>query len=70
MIKFKVENNIELTMQDIMIFSFIPLMNSKSSKSEIILQSIEIAKNIKDKYIKDYALLVEHGKGNKDSYIC
>ena len=43
-IKDKVENNIELTEQDIMTLSFIPLMSSEKSKSEITLESIEIAK--------------------------
>jgi len=46
-IKKKVDNNIELTEQDIMSLSFIPLMSSEKSKSEITLESIEIANNIK-----------------------
>lgn len=46
-IKHKVENDIELTEQDIMSLSFIPLMNSNKSKSEITLESIEVANNIK-----------------------
>ena len=45
-IKDKVDNNIELTEQDIMTLSFIPLMSTEKSKSEITLESIEIAKNI------------------------
>ena len=43
----KVENNMELTQQDIMTLSFIPLMSSIKKKSEITLESSEIAKNIK-----------------------
>jgi len=47
-IKYKVENNIELTEQDIItLSSFIPLMSSIKSKSEITLESIEIANEIK-----------------------
>ncbi|PRR81776.1 DUF4351 domain-containing protein [Clostridium vincentii] len=46
-IRHKVENDITLTEQDIMSLSFIPLMSSKKSKSEITLESIEVANNIK-----------------------
>lgn len=45
-IEYKVQNNIQLTEQDIMTLSFIPLMTSKKGKSNITLESIEVAKNI------------------------
>lgn len=57
-IEYKVENNIELTQQDIMTLSFIPLMRSKKSKSEITLESIEIAKNIQNDTEKNNCLML------------
>jgi hypothetical protein len=57
-IEYKVNNNIELTQQDIMTLSFIPLMSSKKSKSEITLESIEIAKNIQDNDDKNNCLML------------
>lgn len=57
-IEYKVNNNIGLTQQDIMTLSFIPLMNSKKSKSEITLESIEIAKNIQDNDNKSNCLML------------
>lgn len=57
-IKNKVNNNIELTEQDIMTLSFIPLMNSKKSKSEITLESIEVANEIKTYKDKNNCLML------------
>lgn len=57
-IKCKVENNIELAEQDIMTLSFIPLMTSKKSKSDITLESIEVAKNIKSDSEKNNCLML------------
>ncbi|AGF57837.1 hypothetical protein B0P06_003854 [Clostridium saccharoperbutylacetonicum] len=57
-IEYKVNNNIELTQQDIITLSFIPLMSSKKSKSEITLESIEIAKNIQDNDNKNNCLML------------
>lgn len=57
-IRYKVENNIELKRQDIMTLSFIPLMSSKKSKSEITLESIEIAKSINDNNEKNNCLML------------
>ncbi|OOM78314.1 hypothetical protein CLPUN_19230 [Clostridium puniceum] len=57
-IEYKVNNNTELTQQDIMTLSFIPLMRSKKSKSEITLESIEIAKNIQDNDDKNNCLML------------
>lgn len=57
-IGYKVENNIELTEQDIMTLSFIPLMSSKKSKSEITLESIEMAKNINNNKEKNNCLML------------
>lgn len=57
-IEYKVNNNIELTQQDIMTLSFIPLMSSQKSKSEITLESIEIAKNIQDNNDKNNCLML------------
>jgi hypothetical protein len=57
-IKDKVDNNIKLTEQDIMTLSFIPLMNSEKSKSEITLESIEIAKNIHNNSEKNNCLML------------
>ena len=57
-IGYKVNNNIELTQQDIMTLSFIPLMSSKKTKSEITLESIEIAKNIQDNGDKNNCLML------------
>jgi hypothetical protein len=57
-IEYKVNNNIDLTQQDIMTLSFIPLMSSKKSKSEITLESIEIAKNIQDNNDKNNCLML------------
>ncbi len=55
-IKYKVDNNIELTEQDIITLSFIPLMSSIKSKSEITLESIEIANEIKSNTDKNKCL--------------
>jgi len=57
-IKDKVDNNIELTEQDIITLSFIPLMSSEKSKSQITLESIEIAKNINDNKEKNNCLML------------
>ena len=57
-IKDKVDNNIELTEQDIMTLSFIPLMSTEKSKSEITLESIEIAKNIHNNKEKNNCLML------------
>ncbi|SHJ10410.1 protein of unknown function [Clostridium cavendishii DSM 21758] len=55
-IKTKVDNGEELTEQDIMTLSFIPLMESEKSKSDITLDSIEIAKDIKNEEEKTKCL--------------
>lgn len=57
-IKYKVDNNIELTEQDIMTLSFIPLMSSEKSKSQITLESIEVAKNINNNNEKNNCLML------------
>lgn len=57
-IRYKVENNIELTQKDIMTLSFIPLMSSKKNKSEITLESIEVAKSINDNNEKNNCLML------------
>jgi predicted transposase/invertase (TIGR01784 family) len=57
-IKQKVENNIELTDQDIMTLSFIPLMTSKKSKSDITLESIELAQNMHNNKEKNNCLML------------
>lgn len=57
-IKYKVENSVELTEQDIMTLSFIPLMSSEKSKSEIALESIEVAKNINNNKEKNNCLML------------
>jgi hypothetical protein len=55
-IKEKIENNTELTEQDIMSLSFIPLMSSVKSKSDITLESIDVANNIKEQNQKNKCL--------------
>jgi hypothetical protein len=57
-IEHKVRNNIELTQQDIMTLSFVPLMSSKKTKSELTLESIEVAKNIQDDNDKNNCLML------------
>ncbi|MFT8352298.1 DUF4351 domain-containing protein [Clostridium saccharoperbutylacetonicum] len=57
-IRYKVENNIELTKKDIITLSFIPPMSSKKNKSDITLESIEIAKNIGDNIEKNNCLML------------
>lgn len=57
-IRQKIENNIPLGRQDIMILSFIPLMASKKSKSEITLESIDLAKNIHSDKEKNNCLML------------
>ncbi len=57
-IKHKVDNNIELTEQDIMTLSFIPLMTTKKSKSDITLESIELAQNIHSNKEKNNCLML------------
>lgn len=56
--KQKVENNIELTEQDIMTPSFIPLMATKKSKSDITLESIELAQNMHNNKEKNNCLML------------
>jgi len=57
-IKQKVENNIELTEQEIMTLSFIPLMTTRKSKSDITLESLEVAKNINNNKEKNNCLML------------
>lgn len=57
-IEYKVNNNIELTQQDIITLSFIPLMSSKKTKSEITLESIDIAQNIQNNNDKNNCLML------------
>jgi len=48
-LKNKINNNVELTKQDLLTLVFLPIMNNKSSKTERILDSLELANKIKDK---------------------
>lgn len=57
-IKQKVENNIELTEQEIMTLSFIPLMTTRKSKSDITIESLEVAKNINNNKEKNNCLML------------
>jgi hypothetical protein len=52
MLKNKIRNNEKLTSEDILTLSFIPLMNSKLSKSERTLEGIELANSIEDSEVK------------------
>lgn len=54
----KIENNSPLSKQDIMTLSFIPLMASKKSKSEITLESIDLARNIPSDKEKNNCLML------------
>ena len=57
-IQFKIKNNIELTQNDIMALSFIPLMNNKINKSDIIIKSIEVAQEIPNNNMKNNTLML------------
>ncbi len=57
-IKYKVNHKTELTQHDITTLSFIPLMNSKKSKSNLTLESIEIAQNIQNNDDKNNCLML------------
>ena len=57
-IKQRVENNIELTDQEIMTLSFIPLMTTRKSKSDITIESLEVAKNINNNKEKNNCLML------------
>ena len=57
-IQFKIKNNIELTQNDIMALSFIPLMNNKINKSDIIIKSIEVAQEIPNDNMKNNTLML------------
>ncbi|MEG0306457.1 MAG: DUF4351 domain-containing protein [Clostridium sp.] len=57
-LNYKVKNNMEFTEQDIMTLSFIPLMSSVKSKSDITLDSIEVANKIQDYSDKNKCLML------------
>ena len=42
---------------DIINISFIPLMKSNQTKSEIIIKSIKLAQNVKDKHKRDMCIV-------------
>lgn len=54
----KVRNDEVLTEEDIMSLCFIPLMNTKKSKSDIIIESIETANEIKINTYKNKCLML------------
>lgn len=66
-LKLKIENGIELTKEEILSLTFIPLMNGKESKSIRTIKSIELASKIKENNNKLqclsllYALLEKFG---------
>lgn len=55
-ITYKIENGIELTKNDIISLSFIPLMHSVKTKSDLTIDSIEAAKDITDEKAKTNSL--------------
>ena len=57
-LKNKVLNEEELTEEDIMSLCFIPLMKTKKSKSNIIIESIDTASKIKSNKYKDKCLML------------
>jgi len=51
-IKDKIENNLELNRKELFKLSFIPLMQSNKTRKELIHETVEIAKQIKDESIQ------------------